>query len=225
MTGLLQGHPQGQGSYATAINDLGDAVGFFGSGACFSGPAAWVFSGGLLTELTLADNGALPCTMGVSNDINNSGDIVGRMLFEGQDWRAFLYRGGVISNLGTLGGDFSDAKAINSHGQVVGASSTRRFDSAFLYQDDLLYDLNNMLLDNQLGWQLIDAQDINDNGQIAGEACYAAPVRHCFAVRLDPTDVPYDGPNGGVVPTPTTVSLVIFALAALGLQKRRSDFS
>lgn len=206
-------------SYARAINEFGDAAGFFEQ-RCF-GPGAWMLKGGTLTELELADNSPYPCTPGIANDINDNGAVVGRATFPGAGFRAFVYLDGEMTNLGTLGGDFSEAKAVNNQGQIVGMSPTRNFDSAFLFQDGLMYNLNAMLFNNSLGWQVVDVQDINESGQIAGEACYFSPVRICHAVRLDPTDIPYNGDPGGTAPEPATLALAALGLTALGFTRRR----
>jgi len=77
--------------------------------------------------------------------------------------RAFLWRNGVMSELGTLGGLNSEAWGVSNTGQVVGASETAggRW-HAFLWSDGVMTDLGT------LGDQESYALAINDVGQVVG---------------------------------------------------------
>ena len=87
-------------------------------------------------------------------------------------WASRTFRttaGGAITaagDLGTLGGSFSQAFAINSLGFVVGTSVTASGESrAFLVETAGMIDLNS-LISPSLGITLTDARGINDLGQI-----------------------------------------------------------
>jgi probable HAF family extracellular repeat protein len=78
-------------------------------------------------------------------------------------YHAFLWGNGVMTDLGTLGGHFSQGVAINSTGEIVGQADTTSAGDAFLWTGTKMTDLGS--------W---NAQDINDSGQISGgcqQAC------------------------------------------------------
>jgi len=89
--------------------------------------------------------------------------------------RAFLWRGGKMTGLGTLPGcRNSEAFGINNDGAVVGQSGSR----AFLWQGGRMRDLNT-LIPAGAGWVLTGASAINNKGQIAGNGTLHGQ-RHAF---------------------------------------------
>jgi probable HAF family extracellular repeat protein len=101
-----------------------------------------------------------------ANAINDAGEIVGVECLPSGVCDAYLWKNGTITDLGVLPGDsFSQAFAINARGQVVGQSFTR----AFLWENGSMVDLNSLIPSNS-NLHLLEAQAINDRGEIAGDA-------------------------------------------------------
>ena len=103
--------------------------------------------------------------------INNKGQVVGHApTVDGN--RAFLWDKGVISSLGTLGGESSHARALNDVGMVVGQAVNASGDGvAFLWRKGKMTALNS-LIDPASGWFLLEANDINNAGQIIGHGIH-----------------------------------------------------
>jgi probable HAF family extracellular repeat protein len=87
----------------------------------------------------------------------------------------------VITDLGTLGGGFSEAVAINERGQIVGMAYIKSGRGhTFVWQAGKMRDLGT------LGGKESSAADINDHGQVVGEAEIKAktsdggPITHGF---------------------------------------------
>ncbi len=79
----------------------------------------------------MTDLGALGGNKSYAYDINDSGQVVGTAFTESAK-HAFLYDGGAMTDLGTLGVS-SYANAINDSGQVVGPSYTGSGNHAIHY--------------------------------------------------------------------------------------------
>src|SRR5262249_60900257 len=122
--------------------------------------------------------------------INHHGDIAGFSDLPGDQGgglnsHAVLWpRSGGIVDLKTLDGDvLSLAFGINAKVQVVGQSIGAAGSRAFLWEDGVLTDLNDV---TEAGSPfLIYANDINDRGEIVGQGCDPC-AGETFAVKLIP---------------------------------------
>lgn len=172
--GNLSGETTGT---ATAINDRGDIVGtsglrLSGAGCCGGdlvtregGGRAFLYSGGEMHDL-----GSLGGPLSGANDISGNGKIVGFSDTANGERHAFVSsRGGAMRDLGTLGGTFSEATAINRSGTVIVGDSTTPSGElhGFVYANGRMVDLTELVVPAGAG-PVIDAQDVNDAGQIAG---------------------------------------------------------
>jgi probable HAF family extracellular repeat protein len=162
-------------SAATAINDLGQVVGI--SGAC------GIAVGGVSAAHSVLWQNGVPINIGdlgghtwnTPTAINNVGTVVGFSLPAGQDgtrnFEAFLWTQATgIQRLGKLPGDIrAEALGVNEKNQVVGLSRGGPFlFRAFIWQNGVMSDLNTMTVAGSPF--LLYANDINDRGEITGEA-------------------------------------------------------
>lgn len=106
----------------------------------------------------MTDLGTLDGLASTALAINASGVVLGH---SGSD--AFLYSGGMISPLGSLGGFYSAGRAMNDLGQVAGYAYTEFNERhAFIYSSGVMMDLTS------LGSGDSEARAINNVGVVVG---------------------------------------------------------
>ncbi len=115
-------------------------------------------------RFSLTDLGTLYGQWSQAEDINNSGQIVGRS-YSSTYYDGFLYSGGVMTALPAFGTS-TYCNGINNNGQVVGSTQTAGgYQHAYLYSSGTMTDLGNG-----------SASGINNNGQVVG----SGPGSHAF---------------------------------------------
>ncbi len=107
-----------------------------------------------------------------------------------------------ITDLGSLGRTFAEAKDVNDAGQIVGfvTNISGLSDRAFLWENGVMTDLNDLLPANS-GWVLRSAEGINEQGWITGFGTF-------------------NGATRAFVLVPEPVSLALLAVGALALRRR-----
>jgi probable HAF family extracellular repeat protein len=82
-------------------------------------------------------------------------------------------------------GRWSEARAINNRGDVVGWSEAPDgYYHAVVWREGVLYNLNDLVAPGS-GWLLVVANDINNSGDIVGGG-YIDDELHAFLLTLDP---------------------------------------
>jgi probable HAF family extracellular repeat protein len=103
-------------------------------------------------------------------DVNNVGQVVGQSSWNvsnGTTYRAFLWQNGVMTYLGTAGGQDSVARAINDAGLITGKFTNSGSSHAFLWKNGTMTDL---------GWSSTGGNDINDAGQLVADGRLWTPT-------------------------------------------------
>ncbi len=173
------------GGTLCGLNNRGQVVGASNlEGDLLTHPFLWSKTEGM------KDLGTLGGTFGHPDWINDAGEVVGFSSTPGDlVGHAFLWRDGVMMDLGTVGTDpDSEGNSINAQGQVVGTS----FDFSigdlhgFIWEHGgPIADLNTLVPPGS-GLTVRSALDINDRGEIAGNA--VLPNGDVHAVLLIPCD-------------------------------------
>jgi probable HAF family extracellular repeat protein len=161
----------GRDSYALGLNDEGVAVGFSHSS---SGDLHAIRFVNDQTE----DLGTLGGTYSEAAAINSHGHIAGSSTVspDSEELHLFVYRDGIMTDLGTTDGDVY-VEDITDSGLIVGKID--RFlsgvNGGFLYADGQIWDLNSIVADLPAGWQLGTARAINELGQFVVGSLLCTP--------------------------------------------------
>lgn len=172
------------------INDSGVVVGDSATNL-FTGIPNHAFR---VTGTTMVDIHTGPYVSSTAYKINASGQIVGTVTTAGGNnlcYRTVPGQNITFSrdDLGNLGGGFCSAFGINTFGDVVGASYTGSASHAFLYTNNVMYDLNSLIGTASSGVVLTQSTGINDAGQISAGGFVSGDVVHSHGFRLDPANV------------------------------------
>ena len=129
---------------------------------------AFIWEAGVMTDLgTLGGNNSEAIWINDAGEVVGSADLAGSQIHD-----AVIWRHGKIRDLGTVTGDAcSRGRGLNSRGQVVGGSSDcRNFLHAFVWEEGgPMLDLNTLIAPGS-GYQLTNAFNINDRGEILAKA-------------------------------------------------------
>lgn len=180
-------HEQHKSTRARAMNDQGQVVGAsatlvrtihdmpFWDGTLVYHPFLW--QDGEMRDLGVFGRSSEPCTMqapcaeGRAMDINSHGDVVGYSEDSALIRRPFIWRRGVLTDLGVLPGKPAIARLINDRGMVAGDNDTL----AFVWE-------NGVSSTFSLGG-LTRVTAMNQRGEVTGTSFAPDGKQHAFVWR------------------------------------------
>jgi probable HAF family extracellular repeat protein len=155
-----------------------------------------------VTDLgTLPGSTVCPCFFAVA--LSNQGHVVGRFFGADGRYHGFLWREGVMIDIGSLkGGAPTQVLDINDNGVATGHSMvTAESEHGFLYQDGVMSDLRT------LGGRYSHGNAINNAGMVAGDAQTSGRdgnQRATLWVNGEPTDLGTFGGEFSIAAASTT---------------------
>ncbi len=166
---------------AVSINDSSQSVGNVRTGGSpYSDNYAVQYYNQSLSNLfgITGLNGTIYPGMGGTSatSINNNGQVAASQYNSG--YHAVIVGNGVVTNIGTLGGNYSYSNSINDQGQVVGSSNLSNgngISHAFLYSNGSMTDLGTIA-----GGVSSSATSINEKGQVVGSSAATDGNNHAF---------------------------------------------
>jgi probable HAF family extracellular repeat protein len=169
----------GNSAAAYAINDAGVIVGTSVIAPHYKSTHAFKWENGVMTDMGglgfTEDGGDVPVS------VNNAGWAAGRCRVAFAGIHGCVWHDGLVDDVGTLDGTWSEAHSINDSNVVVGSAGfPRSTGHAFVWKDGVMTDLNDLVALH--GVLLIDAVAINAAGQILVRG-YDTQYRHYV---LDP---------------------------------------
>ncbi|MBQ0960227.1 hypothetical protein KAK06_14830 [Ideonella sp. 4Y11] len=169
---------QAVSSYPRALNQRGVAVGLSRLASDAVLPVMWHH--GRVHRLGRG-------LFGQAEDLNDAGDVVGGAGPRQALQHAMLWRNGQSIDLDPSPSGSSGAHGINNRGQIVGQRGLNGRYGPFLWENGQMRWLDDLIVPEQQGlWQLYDAYDINDAGQIL--AWGYRPEEGIQALLLEPVE-------------------------------------
>ncbi len=185
----------GQYSQAYAINNSSRIVGRAQLPNSDSRPFLW--QDGQMINLGLPFGQEIEGVSTWASDINDKGQV---LVYHG-----YICDNGIWTDIGSLGGGWTGAEAINNLGWVVGRSlTTEGTFKPFLYKDGVMCSLDSLISPDS-NWRLIEAHGINDQGWIVGYGSYK-----------DEGDINRKGGAYLLIPVPEPSSVFALGLAMFG---------
>jgi probable HAF family extracellular repeat protein len=186
-------------AFSFGINDRGQAVGSSGSCSTQGLPPAnttglhavlWERDGSPKYLGTLGD--ANNTMFNAATSINDRGEVVGTSQYIDGTVHSFLWRESRgMEDLGTLPGAFATiagcCHTINNRNEVVGFSINGTGSTAFVWKDGVITDLNTLIPAGS-PLHLLNAEALNDEGEIVGQACVLPACTEFHAYRARPRE-------------------------------------
>src|SRR6266536_1673254 len=158
---------------AKAVNRRGQVVGTSRDGLGRTRAFLWQ------EDLRIVDLKPLTGVNTSANDINEHGEITGGGDTGFGDFHAYLLSEGTSFDLGTLGGNESEALALNRRGQVAGHSRATAA-GTLVKHAFFIPDPGTMLDLGTLGGATSIAHDVNDHGAVVGLSETRTGAPHAF---------------------------------------------